>query len=186
MISKVAEFITNYKKRGRRSRKGSGNNLLSTRKNSMRRSTGEEGSEGSEDDNELDDIFQDAYPFFRMHKSRRQSYASITSEVIMEEEGSPGVRTRSKSQGGFQFHFEEKANYSMTDIKIEPEQVQTRQSENNGNISDHLEIDGILSGYELMEEVPDSMRKKCQSLLVEGDSERKMDCEFRFCKSTVT
>jgi len=41
LIRKVAEFISNYKKRGRRSRKGSGNNLLSTRKNSLRRSTDE-------------------------------------------------------------------------------------------------------------------------------------------------
>jgi hypothetical protein len=43
----------------------------------------------------------------------------MTSEIIIEEEGSPGIRTRSKSQGGgSQFHFEEKVNYSMTDIKI--------------------------------------------------------------------
>jgi len=42
----------------------------------------------------------------------------MTSEVIIEEEGpSPGVRTRSKSQGGFQFNFEENVNYSVTDIK---------------------------------------------------------------------
>ena len=53
----------------------------------------------------------------------------------------------------------------------------------NGNISDHLEIEGIMSGYELMEEEPVTMKKKKGSFLVEEGSsmEQKMDLEFKFC-----
>ena len=47
LISKVAEFMSTYKKRGRRSRKNSGNNLLGSRRS--RKVNEEDGSDSEED-----------------------------------------------------------------------------------------------------------------------------------------
>jgi hypothetical protein len=80
LINKVADFTTHYKKRGKRSRKGSGNNLLSTRRyDSKRMNAEEEGSEGSSDENDLDDIFLDPSPVLKSSRSRKQSYTSMTN-----------------------------------------------------------------------------------------------------------
>lgn len=44
-----------------------------------------------------------------------------------------------------------------------------------------------MSGMQIMQEHPifDSMKKKSQSLLVDGENEHRMDCEYRFCTNIV-
>ena len=130
---------------------------------------------------------------FLKGRSRKPSYASMTNEIIIEEDLPQRVRTRSRSQGNMQFSFMEKPNYTMGEERVGEEKVEYEEMVEptmnvNGNISEHLEIAALKSGYELMEEEPVSMKKKKGSfLLEEGESqENKMDCEFRFCNNVIT
>ena len=77
----------------------------------------------SEEDGELDNIIPEVFPMFKNGKNRKPSYASMTNEIIIEEEPPQRVRTRSRSQGNMQFSFVEKPNYTMGEQRFGEEKV---------------------------------------------------------------
>lgn len=54
-----------------------------------------------------------------MYRGRKQSLASVSNELIIEEEPSFGVRTRARSHGSFECSMIEKPNYSLEEKIVE-------------------------------------------------------------------
>lgn len=92
---------------------------------------------------------------------RKPSYRSLNADLMIEEEPM-GMRTRARSQGSVANKFLEKPNFTMTEEKP----LETKGGEGTigsttdkvsgqamaGHVSDQLEVEGILSGYQLLEE----------------------------------